>query len=176
MPHTYVAPVGLNIIHIINNQLPLSLDKPILEQRRICRFSSSMCKPVIAKEPMTWTTGFHASTKPINIDQHLFLFHLKYMDYSIAFHRHKLTKEMRWAESSLVARHGAHARYEYPQFVREAFLDPLNLLASRGIVEFAFSDLVKTFSDTATQNNGFYSSQHFQGDLMEVPLEISVAF
>ena len=66
-----------------------------------------MCKPLFLRVPINWETGFHASDKPINLSDKLFLFHLKLMDFDIAMKRLKFTREMGWAERSLVAGPGS---------------------------------------------------------------------
>jgi hypothetical protein len=176
MTTDHVAPVGLNIQHVISHEGPLDLRRPILEQRRFCLFAVSMCKPLITRIPLTWSTGFHACNQPINIDPHLFMFHLKRMDYGIAFERHTLTKEMRWADSSLTANHGAHARYDYPRFVREAFLDALNILATKGTSAFEFQEEIERIRSEAVQRNGIFYPPQIQGRMAEIPEYLRCAF
>jgi len=176
MEADYVAPVGLNVQHMINLEGPIDLDQPILAQRQYCMFAGSMCKPLISKIPLIWATGFHACNKPINIDPNLYMFHLKRMDYGLAFKRHTLTKEMRWAESSLAANHGAHARYDYPQMVRESFFDPLNALATRGVFPFKFDEEISKLKDESVQRNGIYYTPYFPGRVAQIPQHLRGAF
>jgi hypothetical protein len=176
MANGYIAPVGLNVQHILSHEGPLDLSKPILEQRRFCMFAGSMCKPLISKVPLVWATGFHACNKPVTIDPNLFMFHLKRMDYGIAFQRHTLTKEMRWAESSLAANHGAHARYDYPRFVRESFFDAINMLTTRGVSSFDFQAEAEKMQNEAIERSGIYYPPHVSGKIAEIPEYLRDAF
>jgi hypothetical protein len=176
MTDNYVAPVGLNVQHILNQEGPLDLSRPVLRQRRFCTFAPSMCKPLISKVPIVWATGFHACDKPINMDPNLYLFHLKQMDYGIGFHRHTLTKEMRWAESSLAANHGAHARYDYQRFVRESYLDPMNFLNKNGAVPFEFAAEIDMMKSEAVLRNGTYFPPQVPRKVTEIPEHLRGAF
>jgi len=173
-----VAPVGLNVQHIISAEPPLNLAWPILRQRRFARFTSSMCKPLITRIPIIWETGFHAANQPINIDPDLYLLHLKNMDYEIALKKQKLTREMKWAASSLAANHGAHARYNDERFVREAFLDPNNLATdkSHGIQPFEFSKEIEKIKAEVDHRDGIYYPPVFTGKVVELPASLRTAF
>ncbi len=174
----HVAPVGLNVQHIISLEPPLNLAWPILQQRRFGRFTGSMCKPLITRVPIIWGTGFHASDQPINIDPDLFLLHLKYMDYEIALKKQKLTREMKWAASSIAANHGAHARYDDERFVREAFLDPNNLATSKqhGVEPFEFAGEIERLKAEVVHRDGIYYTPHFTGKVVEIPEPMRNAF
>jgi hypothetical protein len=174
----YVAPVGLNVQHIISLEAPLDLAWPILRQRKFARFSSSMCKPLITRIPLIWGTGFHACNQPIRIDPDLYLLHLKPMDYELGLKKQKLTREMKWAASSLAANHGAHARYDDERFVRESFLDPNNIATSpnHGVRPFEFSQELSQFKEGAVCNDGIYYGPHFNGKVVEIPERLRGAF
>lgn len=170
-----VSPVGLNLQHIIDTELPLDLEQPILRQRRFCMFNASACKPLLTRVPVRWATGFHTSDQPVDIDPDLFMFHLKRMDYNVSFNRHRLNKEMSWAQSSLEKQHGAHARYEYPRFVRESFFDPMNV-KDHGVQPFDFSDEIRTITSTATLHDGLFYFPDFPGKIVEIPEHLRDAF
>jgi hypothetical protein len=174
----HVAPIGLNVQHIISLEPPLNLAWPILRQRRFGRFTGSMCKPLVTRVPIIWDTGFHASDQPVSIDQDLFLLHLKYMDYEIALKKQKLTREMKWAASSIAANHGAHARYGDERFVREAFLDPNNLATGKqhGVQPFEFSAEVERLKAEVVYRDGIYYTPHFTGKVVEIPERMRIAF
>lgn len=174
----YIAPVGLNLQHIITIEPPLDLSKPILQQRRFVRFSGSMCKPLITRVPIAWGTGFHACDQPVRIDPGLFMFHIKLMDYEVALMKQKQTREMKWAASSLAANHGAHARYDDERFIREGFLDPNNLATSpqHGVLPFGFSNEVERFKAETVHRDGMYYGPHFNGRVAEIPEYLRTAF
>lgn len=174
----YVAPVGLNLHHIISLEPPLDLALPILRQRKFARFSGAMCKPLITRMPIVWGTGFHACNQPIRIDPKLFLLHLKAMDYDLTLRRQKLTREMKWAASSLAANHGAHARYDDERITRELFLDPNNLATSpaHGVVPFEFSREIEQIKAETVHQNGIYHAPHINGKVMELPERLRGAF
>lgn len=176
MPFDHVAPIGLNVQHMIDQEIPLDLQEPILSQRRFVWFSSSESKPLISKVPLVWEAGFHGCNRPLNIDRDLFLFHLKRMDYSIGFQRHKITKEMKWAESSLAANHGVHARFDFPVFVRQSFLDPINALSSQGNLPFEFDKEIAQMEAEAAVNDGMHHTSHFAGRIAEIPARFRSIF
>jgi hypothetical protein len=137
-----------------------------------------MCKPLITRIPLEWGTGFHACNQPIRIDPNLFLLHLKHFDYDISLKRQQLTREMRWAASSLAANHGAHARYDDERFIREAFLDPNNLATSaqHGIQPFEFSEEIARMKAEVVHRDGIFYGPHFNGKLVELPDSFRSAF
>jgi hypothetical protein len=174
----YTAPVGLNLQHIISLEPPLNLALPILQQRRFARFSAAMCKPLITRVPLIWSTGFHASDRPIRIDPNLFLLHLKSMDYDIGLQKQKLTREMAWAASSIRAGHGAHARYDDDRFKREFFLDAQNLVTnpSHGVKPVEFSKEIERIKSEVVYAQGIYHGPHFLGKMVELPEHLRSAF
>jgi hypothetical protein len=174
----YVNAVGLNLTHIISEEPTLDLEQPILQQRRYAIFHSTACKPLITRIPIVWGTGFHACDHPIRIDPNLFMLHIKCMDYDLALAKQKLTREMKWAESSLSAGHGAHARYEDERFVREFFLDPNNLVMHRAhdLAEFEFSKEVERIVSETVEQGGLYWGPHFASKVVELPARLRNAF
>ena|SRR5580658_5503367 len=174
----YMAPVGMNVQHIISLEPPLNLAWPILRQRRFARFTNSMCKPLITRIPIVWATGFHASDQPANIDPNLFNLHLKPMDYDIGLKKQKLTREMAWAASSLAAGHGAHARYDDERFIRESFLDANNLATNPqyGVQPFEFSEEIERFKSEVVYRGGIYYGPHGNGKVVEIPERLRAAF
>lgn len=173
-----IAPVGLNVQHIISLEPPLNLASPILCQRRFAKFTPGMCKPLITRVPIVWATGFHASDQPVNIDPNLFNLHLKPMDYDIGLKRQQLTREMAWAASSLAAGHGAHARYDDERFIRELFLDANNLATSpqHGVQPFEFSQEIERIKSEVVYRDGIYYGPHGSGKVVEIPERLRGAF
>jgi hypothetical protein len=84
---------------------PFDPSRLVLQQRRWVRFSSSMCKVVVARRPLDWSPGFHSADAPITFDQ-LFLFHLRYFDLKIGVDRLNRTRAMAWSDE----KSGAHQR------------------------------------------------------------------
>jgi Glycosyl transferase family 2 len=174
----YTAGVGLNLHHIVGQEPALDLSLPILAQRRYARFAAAMCKPLITRTPLVWATGFHSSDKPVQIDPDLFLVHIKAMDFDCALQRQKITREMAWAEESIKAGHGAHARYDDDRYTREFFLDPKNLVTSpsHGVQPFEFSKEIEQIKAETVLRQGIYCSPQFPGKMVEIPESLRSAF
>ena len=98
----YVSAIGIDIVHILNKEAPLDLSTPILAQRQYGRFYSRQCKTLITRVPLSWLPGFHFCDKPPRIDERLFLFHTKLVDYGWQFA----------ANRSIQRRHGRSSRSE----------------------------------------------------------------
>jgi hypothetical protein len=172
----YVTCTGLNVQHIITSEQPLDLDRPILSQRKYVRFSSPTCKTLISRVPVRWLPGFHCCDKPPMIDQGLFLFHLKLMDYSLAMRRHRVNRETVWSERSVSGGLSAHHRYDYDRFVREAFLDPVNMINQHRIVEFDFSSQITEITDKVVERGGYYFAPNNITVMAEIPDRLRSAF
>lgn len=174
----YIGGVGLNLTQITSLEPPLDLTQPILRQRRFARFGSGVCKPLITRIPLIWGTGFHGCNQPIRIDPSLFMLHLKAMDYGMALRKQKQTREMKWSASSIAAGHGAHARYDDEQLVRELFLDPNNLVTSphHGVGPFEFSQEIEKIKTEAVCCEGIFVSPFFNGNVVELPERLRAAF
>ena len=93
-----VAPVGVELFHAVDREGPLEADRPVLRQRRFCRFANCYCKPLIAKGPVTWSPGFHYADRKSHIARDVYLFHLKAIDRrDRALQRQRYTRSMRCA-------------------------------------------------------------------------------
>ncbi|MBU6497866.1 MAG: glycosyltransferase family 2 protein [Rhodospirillales bacterium] len=90
--------IGLNVVHLPDEEPDLDIAMPILKQRRFVRFSSSMCKATLIRQPVTWAPGSHSANSRTIFD-HLYLFHLKWFDRSYGLKRLQRTREMPWALS-----------------------------------------------------------------------------
>lgn len=68
---------------------PINLTKPILQQRKwhpdAC--NGLWCKPLLTKEPLRWTAGFHLTNIPSFFDQDLLLIHLRCIDLDTLYRR-----------------------------------------------------------------------------------------
>lgn len=86
----FVNCVGYEVLHLKDVEPPLSLDRPILEQRRHWYRNPGYDKPLLARAPMSWVPGFHArGDGRRNPDPSLRLIHLHRMDYAICLDRHR---------------------------------------------------------------------------------------
>jgi hypothetical protein len=101
---------------------------------------------------------------------------LKFMDYSIAMRRHLVNRELVRSERDLAAGHGAHHRYDDYRFVREAFLDPANMVNRRMVKEFEFSSQIEQIQAKLVESNGFYLVPHTILALAEIPDRLRSVF
>jgi hypothetical protein len=99
MKTDYITCTGYDVIDI--NEIPINLDKPILEQRKYWFRDKWMDKTLISKIPINWEYGFHWHDN-INIyDEKLLLIHLNRVDYNLCikyrkaaeYFLHRQTKE-----------------------------------------------------------------------------------
>jgi hypothetical protein len=84
--------LGLNLVHRLHHETTIDLSKPIIGQRRWGFPTSSMCKPLLIREPVKWAPGFHSSKHPIVFDG-LYLFHLAYYDLRTALRRQEKRRQ-----------------------------------------------------------------------------------
>lgn len=98
---------GLNLVHRLHHEGPLDPAQPVLAQRRWAFPAASMCKPVLIRDRVTWSPGFHSSDAPIEFDG-LFLFHLAYADLRTALRRQEKRRrtEKRTADTAVHHRVG----------------------------------------------------------------------
>jgi hypothetical protein len=176
MDTDYATCIGLNVLHILNQELPLDMSKPILPQRRYARFMSATCKTMLSRVPIRYMPGLHCLNLRPKIDPNLFMFHTKTMDYSLASARQTINRETTWSEVSLSQNFGAHHRYEYAQFVREAFFDPANIINQGKVQPFDFSDEIAQFDAAIVQKDGFYWIPMNMSRWVEVPENLRTAF
>lgn len=91
-----ITMVGLNIVHLPDEEPAWDPGRPILTQRRFVRFSSSMCKATLISQPVIWSPGSHSANARTIFD-HLYLFHAKWFDLPASLRRQKMMREMAWA-------------------------------------------------------------------------------
>jgi hypothetical protein len=73
--------LGLEVARNLQSESALRLETPLLQQRHYARISSNLTKPVIVKEPVTWTECMRKIRgKNFNIDPNLFLFKFGNLD------------------------------------------------------------------------------------------------
>jgi hypothetical protein len=93
-----VTAIGLNSIHCFETEPALDLARPITEQRPYVFATSSMCKPLVTRRPLTWAAGSHSADAPTVFD-HLYLFHLRWFDLPQGMARLQKTRAMPWART-----------------------------------------------------------------------------
>lgn len=119
LPMSAARSVGYELIHMKDKgELPLDLNKKILEQRQWWFASPAYCKTLIANYPLEWMCGFHhcINAPQVDSDCELLLVHLHRMDYDIALERHKQRTMMVWNPDDL-----AHGRGKQSLLVGDAF-------------------------------------------------------
>jgi hypothetical protein len=93
----FVNAIGYELIHIADEEPPIDLMRPILEQRRHWFADDVYDKPALATAPMEWKPGFHERIDAANnFDPDLRLIHLHRMDYELCRERHRLRSVRRW--------------------------------------------------------------------------------
>lgn len=172
----YVTCIGLNVLHVLNQELPLDLSKPILAQRRYARFMSATCKTMLSRVPIRWLAGLHSLDRRPKFDRNLFMFHTKTMDYSIASARQRINRETPWSEDSLSRDFGAHHRYDFGQFVREAFFDPANMINQGKLQPFDFSEEIAKFDAEIVEKDGYFWIPMNMNRWVEIPDNLRTAF
>jgi hypothetical protein len=152
MPGDYANAMGIDVIHMMTIEPPIDLSRPILSQRRFGRFFSPECKHLASRVPIRWLPGLHASDKPPIFDTNLYLFHLKYMDYSCAVKRQAINNNTEWSQDSLDKNYGLHHRWNLEHFVHQGFLVPIDL-RNRGLIEeFAFEKQVALLEEKVVRD------------------------
>jgi hypothetical protein len=152
----YVNAIGVDVTHILSQELPLDLTRPVMSQRRFGRFHSPECKNLLSRVPVRWLPGLHSSNKPPVFDPHLINFHLKLMDYGCAMARQSTNLSTPWSAHSLERHYGAHHRWPHAQFVHQSFFVPMDLINRSQIFDFEFSkeiDLILQGTTVDAQQN-----------------------
>ena len=106
-----VSAIGFDIYQDVNSEKSLDLARSVAEQRSYVRFSSSMCKPVIAFQPIKWSPGFHSADAKVRFDE-IYLFHLRYFDLKLGLLRLNRTRSQAWSSPTA----GGHQRFGDDQF------------------------------------------------------------
>lgn len=169
MEDDYVTCAGIDILHIIDKEPPIDLEKTILSQRHYGRFVSAGCKTLVSRVPIKWQPGLHVSNRRQNFDPNLINFHLKWMDYGAAVKRQMINQASEWSDASLAANHGQHHRYDLDRFVREGFFEPANMVRQERIVSFDLSDAIVELNASIVQRSGSFvaTARVIRG--MEIP-------
>jgi hypothetical protein len=92
-----ICPFGIELIH--NPEVepdPIVTDQPLLSRRRVFRANANYAKPCIIRRDAMFTIGGHANNhQPRVLDPHLYLLHLRYVDYETSLSRLESRRKMR---------------------------------------------------------------------------------
>jgi hypothetical protein len=174
--HEYAAPVGLNVQHIPDIEPPLQGGLTLLSQRGYCYFRSDMCKTLISRVRLKWEPGFHRCDRPLRIDPHLYLFHIKSIDRDRALRRQAILQAVRWTRRAREAAHGVHHRFDDALFLRQFFLDPANRFKRDGVGAFGFDDELGRMHYQPETGAAVAPELPFDGPLVRIPIRFNSAF
>lgn len=85
-PLPVTTAIGVNLLHRLHHEGRFETSRSLWLQRGFAFPTASMCKPVLIREPVVWSRGFHTWNGPVSFGR-LFLFHLAYFDRTIALRR-----------------------------------------------------------------------------------------
>jgi len=112
---------GVEVVE--HHEPPLSLDAPILLQRRWGYHCMRYSKPALASVPVLWQPGFSSAVNvprdPSAILPDLWLFHLHRADFDVCLERHREREQRPWVEG---------ARFRPPYF-QNVIVEPDRLRA-----------------------------------------------
>lgn len=115
--HPAVRCAGFDVVHR-PGEPPINWAAPLLAQRSRMIRSPLYAKTPLAREPFTWTLGFHEprGVTPVYDDQ-LLLIHLHRVDHSACLARHQDHARQAWNQADLDLGYGYQNRiHEQPQF------------------------------------------------------------
>ncbi|MDR3538213.1 MAG: FkbM family methyltransferase [Acetobacteraceae bacterium] len=153
----FVNAVGLDLLHVPDEEAGIDLRAPILSQRHYVRFSPRYCKPLISRIPLLWQPGFHACDYPPAIDPDLFLFHLKRMDRDLSVSRLRQWRAIEWSDNSLSKGHGYQTRLDDREFLAREF--PFSGESIRSVLVEGFD-----FSPDIERRAKFSADLHLDAD------------
>lgn len=107
----FVNCTGYEVLHMKDAEPPLSLDRPIFEQRGHWYRNPGYDKPLLATVPIDWVPGFHTRTDNLRKpDPALRLIHLHRMDFGICLARHRQRQERDFDQEDIATGRGYHNR------------------------------------------------------------------
>jgi len=96
-----VTPFAIEMVHnpVLERQ-PLDGEAPILSRRRLFRLNANYAKPCITRRRITFFPGGHYANHPkLFLDPHLYLFHLRFIDYGMTYERLATRRAQRKTQS-----------------------------------------------------------------------------
>ena len=85
-PQPVTTAICMNLVHRMHVEGRFEPAQPLGPQRGYAFPAAAMCKPVLIREPIAWTRGFHTWNGPVRFGR-LFLLHFAYFDRTIALRR-----------------------------------------------------------------------------------------
>lgn len=82
---------ALEIMHRWTEEHDLDFTRPILNQRKYVRSNFAYCKPCVVRRPVVWVPDGHGimHQPQLNLIDHLYLFHLKWVDRQFHIDRYE---------------------------------------------------------------------------------------
>ena len=159
-----IAGIGLNVIHIVASEPEILPGVPILEQRKYAQFYSLYCKPLIGRQPIDWTPGFHACNGPYNLCQDLYLFHLKSIDKTMFLNELDVKRQAGMSDAAVEKGHGVQLRMSDAELSGMYFPIDAGNIGMHLTGDFKFTDDLKTY-----MLSGFRGMQSSRGAVAQVP-------
>jgi Glycosyl transferase family 2 len=91
-----VTAIGFNLVHT-RQDAPIDPARNILQQRRWMNLSAALSKPALTRKRIVWSAGFHWAFDVAAQFDHLYLFHLRFLDRDIGLRRLAKTRAQPWA-------------------------------------------------------------------------------
>lgn len=140
MNSDWVNLIGFNVLHDTENEADLDLSRSLFTQRQFVKLDIRYCKPLISRIPIQWSSGFHKSDKRPMFQKHLFLFHLRSIDYKYSCRRFQVLNGIPYSEEALQRNESIHLRRSEAEYLRSCY-DILN----EGIPVHRNCDLFEVF-------------------------------
>ena len=154
-----VTAVGFDIQQVPELEPALDGSRPIGSQRGWVRFTSAMCKPVLTKQALDWSPGFHSCQYPPTFSS-LYMFHLHWADRTLGLARLGKTRHMSWADDQF----GAHQRVTDMAWL-ELFDGMADLPRRQDVVFDANTSPLQEWLQRTAQSSGDRGGQTFGIDL-----------
>ena len=106
----YVRCVGVDVLEHQEGLAPVDWNQSILSQRPYGALRRWSYKTLLSSEPLSWRAGFHECDDNPDLDEHLWLFHLKSADKKHLLQRLALTRRLNWSKRALAEGHGGSHR------------------------------------------------------------------
>lgn len=84
-----ITPFAIEMVHNPKYEPePITPGRNILDVRRLFRLNANYAKPCITRSSITFVPGGHFASHPVlHLDPHLYLFHLRFIDYGMTEER-----------------------------------------------------------------------------------------
>ena len=143
----FVTAVGVEVLHLTDDEPDLNANLPILQQRQYVQFAGDYCKPLMSRVQLKWCAGFHHCQYQPIVDHDFFLFHLKRMDRNIAIEQLRRVQKIRWSDVSLRQQHGVQYRMDEGVFLSRMFPYTRETITTLATDSFDFSDDIRRWKE-----------------------------